>query len=97
MPDSDADMFMGHKGSGSHTGARYIHRKPEYLASVTQALEDAALNPLLDVPPASSTPLEDSAPARTGGSDRKIATASLEGCEPGQLGANSRAGDSASV
>ena len=40
VPDSDADMFMGHKGSGSHTRARYTHRRPEYPISVTEALEE---------------------------------------------------------
>lgn len=68
VPDSDADMFMGHKGSGSHTGARYVHRKAEYLVSVTKALEErfAALSPLLDKPLAGHVKpqLGGSAPAR---------------------------------
>jgi integrase len=52
VPDSDADMFMGHKGSGSHRGARYTHRNPEYLNSVKQALEAlfAAIAPHLTRP-----------------------------------------------
>jgi len=39
VPDSDADMFMGHKGRGSATGARYTHRRPEYLRTVIEAIE----------------------------------------------------------
>lgn len=39
VPDPDADLFMGHKDEGSATGGRYKHRRPEYLRSVTQALE----------------------------------------------------------
>ena len=39
VPDSEADAFMGHKGEGSATGKRYIHRRPEYLGSVKDAIE----------------------------------------------------------
>lgn len=39
VPDAEADAFMGHKGEGSATGARYKHRRPEYLKSVTDGLE----------------------------------------------------------
>ena len=39
VPDAEADLFMGHKGEGSHTGARYTHRRPEYLKSVKQGIE----------------------------------------------------------
>lgn len=39
VPDAEADLFMGHKDDGSATGARYKHRRPEYLLSVSQALE----------------------------------------------------------
>jgi integrase len=39
VPDAEADMFMGHKAEGSATGKRYIHRRPEYLRSVTEGIE----------------------------------------------------------
>lgn len=39
VPDAEADAFMGHKGEGSATGARYKHRRPEYLKTVTEGLE----------------------------------------------------------
>jgi len=39
VPDSEADVFMGHKAEGSATGKRYIHRRPEYLRSVVDAVE----------------------------------------------------------
>ena len=39
VPDSDADVFMGHKAEGSATGKRYIHRRPEFLRSVTDGIE----------------------------------------------------------
>jgi hypothetical protein len=40
-------MFMGHKGAGSHTGARYTHRRPEYLRDAAASVEAlyAALRP----------------------------------------------------
>ena len=28
VPDSEADVSMGHKTEGSATGKRYIHRQP---------------------------------------------------------------------
>jgi hypothetical protein len=34
----DAEAFMGHKAEGSATGQRYIHRRPEYLWSVTEGI-----------------------------------------------------------
>ncbi len=40
VPDADADMFMGHKDEGSATGARYKHRRPEYLLTVSEAIEE---------------------------------------------------------
>ena len=39
VPDAEADVFMGHKAEGSATGKRYIHRRPEYLQSVTDGIE----------------------------------------------------------
>jgi hypothetical protein len=36
---AEADLFMGHKAEGSATGKRYIHRRPEYLRSVTNGIE----------------------------------------------------------
>jgi len=39
VPDSEADVFMGHKPEGSATGKRYIHRRPEYLRGVTEGVE----------------------------------------------------------
>ena len=39
VPDSEADVFMGHKAEGSATGKRYIHRRPEFLRSVTDGIE----------------------------------------------------------
>jgi hypothetical protein len=39
VPDGEADVFMGHKAEGSATGKRYIHRRPEYLRSVTDGIE----------------------------------------------------------
>lgn len=39
VPDAEADQFMGHKDEGSHTGARYKHRRPEYLKTVTDGIE----------------------------------------------------------
>lgn len=39
VPDAEADVFMGHKAEGSATGKRYIHRRPEYLLSVTEGIE----------------------------------------------------------
>ena len=39
VPDAEADVFMGHKAEGSATGKRYIHRRPEYLRSVTDGIE----------------------------------------------------------
>ena len=49
VPDADADLFMGHKDEGSHTGARYKHRRPEYLVSVSEGIEAlyAALSELM--------------------------------------------------
>lgn len=40
VPDGQADLFMGHATQGSRTGAKYNHRKPEYLQAVVTALED---------------------------------------------------------
>ena len=39
VPDSEADVFMGHKAEGSATGKPYIHRRPESLRSVTDGIE----------------------------------------------------------
>jgi hypothetical protein len=39
VPDSEADVFMGHKEEGSATGRRYKHRRPEYLRGVTEGIE----------------------------------------------------------
>lgn len=39
VPDAQADMFMGHLGAGSRTGAKYIHRRPEYLSAVKDSVE----------------------------------------------------------
>lgn len=39
VPDAEADVFMGHEAEGSATGKRYIHRRPEYLRSVTDGIE----------------------------------------------------------
>ena len=39
VPDSEADVFMGHKAEGSATSKRYIHRRPEYLRSVVDGVE----------------------------------------------------------
>lgn len=49
VPQSDADMFMGHATAGSRTGARYTHRNPAYLKTCTAALEGlfAAVRPHL--------------------------------------------------
>jgi integrase len=52
VPDAEADVFMGHKAEGSATGKRYIHRRPEYLRSVTDGIESlyAALAVLVKRP-----------------------------------------------
>lgn len=39
VPDSEADIFMGHRPEGTATSRRYIHRRPEYLRSVTEGIE----------------------------------------------------------
>jgi integrase len=39
VPDAEADVFMGHRAEGSATSKRYIHRRPEYLRSVTDGIE----------------------------------------------------------
>lgn len=39
VPDSEADVFMGHAEEGSATGRKYKHRRPEYLAAVSDAVE----------------------------------------------------------
>jgi len=39
VPDSDADVFMGHRPEGTATSRRYIHRRPEYLRSVSDGIE----------------------------------------------------------
>jgi len=39
VPDSEADIFMGHQEDGSKTGRRYKHRRPEYLRSVSEGVE----------------------------------------------------------
>jgi len=39
VPDAEADVFMGHREEGSATGRRYKHRRPEYLHSVAEAIE----------------------------------------------------------
>jgi integrase len=39
VPDSEADVFMGHREEGSPTGRRYKHRRPEYLRNVADSIE----------------------------------------------------------
>lgn len=39
VPDSEADVFMGHKSEGSATSKRYIHRRPEFLRGVVDGVE----------------------------------------------------------
>jgi hypothetical protein len=50
--DAEADVFMGHRAEGSATGKRYVHRRPEYLQSVTDGIESlyAALAVLVKRP-----------------------------------------------
>ena len=52
MPDSEADVFMGHKAEGSATGKRYVHRRPGFLNSVSEGIEllFAALSDLIARP-----------------------------------------------
>lgn len=52
VPDSEADQFMGHREEGSPTGRRYKHRRPEFLRSVVEAIEElyGEINELLKHP-----------------------------------------------
>jgi integrase len=52
VPDSEADQFMGHREEGSPTGRRYKHRRPEFLRSVVEAIEElyAEINELMKRP-----------------------------------------------
>lgn len=57
VPDAQADLYMGHAGSGSHTGARYTHRRPEYLIAARNSVESlfAAVAPHVTGPRALQT------------------------------------------
>ncbi|MGH8327494.1 MAG: tyrosine-type recombinase/integrase, partial [Steroidobacteraceae bacterium] len=64
VPDSEADVFMGHREEGSATGRRYKHRRPEYLKRVTEEIEAlyAALGELVARPFKSRVTVDQPAP-----------------------------------
>jgi hypothetical protein len=39
VPDSEADIFMGHKSEGGATNKRYIPGRPEYLKGVAKGVD----------------------------------------------------------
>ncbi len=78
VPDAEADVFMGHREEGSATGRRYKHRRPEYLQTVTDAVEALydALMPLIKWPFASRVAVDQPLPGAS------VAAALRANCVP---------------